>query len=64
MTEVKMTKEEKERELRWQTERDFDTLMEYQKLIKEPERLKRAKKLASEKKKELSAILSSNKEEE
>lgn len=64
MSEVKMTKEEKERELRWQTERDFDTLMEYQKLIKEPERLKRAKKLASEKKKELSAILSSNKEEE
>ena len=64
MSEVKMTKEEKERELRWQTERDFDTLMEYKKLIKEPERLKRAKKLASEKKKELSAILSSNKEEE
>lgn len=64
MSEVKMTKEEKERELRWQTERDFDTLMEYQKLIKETERLKRAKKLASEKKKELSAILSSNKEEE
>lgn len=64
MSEAKMTKEEKERELRWQTERDFDTLMEYQKLIKEPERLKRAKKLASEKKKELSAILSSNKEEE
>ena len=64
MSEAKMTKEEKERELRWQTERDFDTLIEYQKLIKEPERLKRAKKLASEKKKELSAILSSNKEEE
>lgn len=64
MTEAKMTKEEKERELKWQTERDFDTLMEYQKLIKDPERLKRAKKLASEKKKELSAILSGTKGEE
>ena len=27
-------KEEKERELKWQTERDFETLMEYQKLLK------------------------------
>ena len=41
----KVVETEKQRELRWQTERDFDTLMEYQKLIKEPERLKRAKKL-------------------
>lgn len=56
-------KEEKERELKWQTERDFETLMEYQKLLKDPERLKRAKKLAKEKQNELSAILSRTKEE-
>ena len=57
-------KEEKERELKWKTERDFETLMEYQKLLKNPERLKRAKKLAKEKQNELSAILSRTKEED
>lgn len=59
MKEVKKSKEE----LRWETERDFDTLIAYQKLIKEPERLERAKKLAKEKQKELSAILKTKKED-
>lgn len=59
MKEVKKSKEE----LRWETERDFDTLMAYQKLIKEPERLERAKKLAKEKQKELSSILKTKKED-
>lgn len=57
MTTEKMTKEEKERELKWQTERDFDTLMEYEKLVKDEERLKRAKNLAKQKQNELSALL-------
>lgn len=57
-------KEEKARELKWQTEEDFRTLVEYQKLIKDSERLKRAKKLAKEKKNELSSILSIKNEEE
>ena len=59
MKEIKKSKEE----LRWETERDFDTLMAYQKLIKEPERLERAKKLAKEKQKELSSILKTKKED-
>ena len=40
---------ETERELRWQTERDFEILMDYERLVKDGERLKRAKKLAKEK---------------
>ena len=59
----KVVETDKQRELRWQTERDFDTLMEYQKLIKEPERLKRAKKLAKDKQNELSALLKIKEEE-
>lgn len=59
----KAVETDKQRELRWQTERDFDTLMEYQKLIKEPERLKRAKKLAKDKQNELSALLKIKEEE-
>lgn len=62
MTTEKMTKEEKERELKWQTERDFDTLMEYEKLVKDEERLKRAKNLAKQKQNELSALLKIKKE--
>lgn len=58
-----MTKVEKE-EARWEAERDFETLMAYERLIKDPERLKRAKKLAKEKKNELIKLLSRNKEEE
>lgn len=63
MTTEKMTKEEKERELKWQTERDFDTLMEYEKLVKDEERLKRAKNLAKQKQNELSALLKIKKED-
>lgn len=61
-----MAKEtEAQRELRWQAERDFDTLMEYEKLIKEPERLKRAKALAEQKKNDLASILNrTNKKED
>lgn len=59
MKESKKSKEE----LRWETERDFDTLMAYQKLVKDPERLERAQKLAKEKQKELSAILKTKKED-
>ena len=59
----KVVETDKQREIRWQTERDFDTLMEYQKLIKEPERLKRAKKLAKDKQNELSALLKIKEEE-
>lgn len=59
----KVVETEKQRELRWQTESDFDTLMAYQKLIKEPERLKRAKKLAKDKQNELSALLKIKEEE-
>lgn len=49
---------EEEREMRWETEHDFDILMEYEKLIKDPERLARAKKLAKKKQNELSSLLS------
>ena len=59
MKESKKSKEE----LRWETERDFDTLMAYQKLVKDPERLERAQKLEKEKQKELSAILKTKKED-
>jgi cell shape-determining protein MreC len=58
------TETDEERELRWQTESDFDTLMSYEKLVKDPERLKRAKKLAKEKQNELSSLLSIEPEEE
>lgn len=50
---TKMTKEED----RWRAESDFDTLMSYQKLIKDPERLAAAKKLAKEKQSELLLVL-------
>ena len=59
-----MIKESKAQEIKWQTERDFDTLMEYEKLIKEPERLKRAKALAEKKKNELASLLSRNNKKE
>lgn len=52
-----------EREARWQAEEDFHTLMDYEKLIKDPERLKRAKKLAKEKKNELTNLLNRTKED-
>lgn len=55
---------ETERELRWQTERDFEILMDYERLVKDGERLKRAKKLAKEKQNELSALLKINKKED
>ena len=63
MAKVKV-ETDKERELRWQTERDFEILMDYEKLIKDGERLKRAKKLAKEKQNELSALLKINKKED
>lgn len=60
-----MTKAEiKNEEERWRTERDFDTLMEYQKLIKDPERLKKAKEYAKTKQNELAAVLKTNSKKE
>ena len=60
MTKAKV-ETDKERELRWQTERDFEILMDYEKLIKDGDRLERAKKLAKQKQNELSALLKINK---
>lgn len=58
------TAEEKdnESELRWQTEEDFRTLMNYEKLIKYPKRVEAAKKLARTKQNELMSILKTKKE--
>lgn len=63
MTKAKV-ETDKERELRWQTERDFEILMDYEKLIKDGDRLERAKKLAKQKQNELSALLKINKKED
>lgn len=60
MKKVEISEEEK----KWETERDFNTLMDYEKLIKDPERLKRAKNLAKEKKNELVKLLDRNNKEE
>lgn len=60
----KKVETEKERELRWQTERDFEILMDYEKLVRDSDRLARAKKLAKEKQNELSALLKINKKED
>lgn len=60
----KKVETEKERELRWQTERDFEILMDYEKLVKDGDRLERAKKLAKQKQNELSALLKINKKED
>jgi hypothetical protein len=60
----KKVETEKERELRWQTERDFEILMDYEKLVRDLDRLARAKKLAKEKQNELSALLKINKKED
>lgn len=54
---------DKERELRWETERDFETLMAYEKLVRDNDRLERAKKLAKQKQNELSALLKIKKED-
>ena len=64
MTKSKAVETDKERELRWQTERDFETLMEYEKLVRDGDRLERAKKLAKQKQNELSALLKINKKED
>lgn len=64
MTKSKAVETDKERELRWQTERDFETLMEYEKLVRNGDRLERAKKLAKQKQNELSALLKINKKED
>ena len=61
-----MTKEvekDDEKELRWQTEEDFSTLMSYEKLIKDPKRVAAAKKLARTKQNELMSILKTKKED-
>lgn len=63
MTKAKV-ETDKERELRWQTERDFETLMEYEKLVRDGDRLERAKKLAKQKQNELSALLKITKKED
>lgn len=63
MTKAKV-ETDKERELRWQTERDFEILMDYEKLVKDGDRLERAKKLAKQKQNELSALLKINKKED
>ena len=44
MTKAKV-ETDKERELRWQTERDFEILMDYEKLVRDGDRLEGAKKL-------------------
>lgn len=62
MSKVKV-ETDKERELRWQTERDFEILMDYEKLVKDGDRLERAKKLAKQKQNELSALLKIKKED-
>ena len=54
---------DEERELRWETERDFETLMAYEKLVRDSDRLERAKKLAKQKQNELSALLKIKKED-
>lgn len=64
MAKSKVVETDKERELRWQTERDFETLMEYEKLVRDGDRLERAKKLAKQKQNELSALLKINKKED
>lgn len=63
MTKAKV-ETDKERELRWQTERDFEILMDYEKLVRDGDRLERAKKLAKQKQNELSALLKINKKED
>lgn len=54
---------DEERELRWETERDFETLISYEKLVRDSARLERAKKLAKQKQNELSALLKIKKED-
>ena len=63
MTKAKV-ETDKERELRWQTERDFEILMDYEKLVRDADRLERAKKLAKQKQNELSSLLKINKKED
>lgn len=63
MKKSKVVETDEERELRWETERDFETLMAYEKLVKDSARLERAKKLAREKQNELSALLKIKKED-
>lgn len=46
----------------WRIERDMQTLMEYAELVKDKERLKKAKDLAKKKANELSSLLNINKE--
>lgn len=64
MSKTKAVETEKERELRWQTERDFEILMDYEKLVRDEDRLARAKKLAKQKQNELSSLLKINKKED
>lgn len=64
MSKTKAVETEKERELRWQTERDFEILMDYEKLVRDGDRLARAKKLAKQKQNELSSLLKINKKED
>lgn len=64
MSKTKAVETDKERELRWQTERDFEILMDYEKLVRDGDRLARAKKLAKQKQNELSSLLKINKKED
>ena len=60
---AKVEETSNERELKWQTEEDFSTLINYEKLIKDPKRLEAAKKLAKTKQNELMSILKTKKED-
>ena len=60
---AKVEETSNERELKWQTEEDFSTLINYEKLIKDPKRVAAAKKLARTKQNELMSILKTKKED-
>lgn len=64
MAKKEKVETENEREKRWEAERDYETLISYQKLISDPERLQAAKKLAREKQNDILKILKLNDKKE